>query len=154
MQLDAISLITYTAIAVGLNDAGRTTESRKIRLNCKKVHLHMVTPCAQSRIIKTTRNRVVEGIQCRSIMNSLDRDRFDVVVRIDAKVDSPNRGGHRTCESRHGSQKLPDATGKDFFFLNRPGGRKSRSPRPGEKLTQELFYAVRHRLQSTSGIGP
>lgn len=49
-------------------------------------------------------------------MDSLDRDSFDVVVGIDAKVDTPNRGGHRTCESRHGSQKLPDATEKDLLF--------------------------------------
>lgn len=45
-------------------------------------------------------------------MDSLHRDRFDVVVGIDPKVDPPNGGGHRTCESRHASQQLPGATEK------------------------------------------
>lgn len=65
--------------------------------------LHMVTPCAQGWVIQTTRHRVVERIQRRGIMDSFDRDRFDFLIGIDAKVDPRDGRGHRTSEIRHGS---------------------------------------------------
>lgn len=39
-------------------------------------------------------------------MDSLYRDRFDVFIGIDAKVNPRDGGGHRTCEIRHGSLQL------------------------------------------------
>ena len=65
--------------------------------------LHMVTPCTHSRIIETTGNGVVEGIQRRRIMDSLYRDSFDVFIIVDTKVNPRDGGGHGPCESGHNS---------------------------------------------------
>lgn len=59
------------------------------------MYLHMVTPCTQCRIIQTSRNRIVEGIQGWGIMDSLDRDSFDFFIGVDAKVNPRNGGSHR-----------------------------------------------------------
>lgn len=85
----------------------------------KDIDLHMIAPSTQICIIKTTRYRIVKGIQRRSIMDSLYRDSFDICIGIDPKVNPRNGGGHRTCEIRHDFPAAPGSTENtgEFFFL-------------------------------------
>lgn len=122
------------------------------------INLHMIAPSTQICIIKTTRYRIVKGIQCRSIMDSLYRDSFDLFIGIDPKVNPRNRGGHRTCEIRHDFPAAPGSTDNtgDFFFLRSwgwPGGTKKRI----RKIDPKNFFlpcdtARFHFRLSVSGI--
>lgn len=96
-------------------------------------------------------------------MDSLYRDRFDVFIGIDAKVNPRDGGGHRTCEIRHGSlqllaRQMSCARLFLFFFLELLESKKKKKKIYLESLRknrpQELFSAVRHRLQSISGQRP
>lgn len=58
--------------------------------------LHMVSPSTQSRIVKSTGNRIVERIQGGSIMDSFHRDGFDFFVGVETKVNSRDGRWHRT----------------------------------------------------------
>lgn len=71
------------------------------RRTIESMNLHMVTPCAHSRVIKTARNRVVKRVQSRSILNSFHRQLFDLLVGVNGKVYSGDIGGDWACEGRH-----------------------------------------------------
>ena len=114
----------------------------------------MITPCTQSWIIKTPRNRVVEGIQRRSIMDSPYRGRFDVFIGIDAKVNPRDGGGHRTCEIRHGFPAAPGSTENtgEFFFLLFLGLALEERKGGFEKLTPRTFFCRATPPGSTFGL--
>ena len=118
------------------------------------INLHMITPSTQICIIKTTRYRIVKGIQRRSIMDSLYRDSFDLFIGIDPKVNPRNGGGHRTCEIRHGFPAAPGSTENtgEFFFLLFLGLALEERKGGFEKLTPRTFFCRATPPGSTFGL--
>jgi hypothetical protein len=68
---------------------------RKFSLGVYPMHLHMITPCAKCRVIKTAGDRIIERIECRGIVNSFHGNSFDLVAGQDTEIDACNRGGNR-----------------------------------------------------------
>ena len=118
------------------------------------INLHMITPSTQICIIKTTRYRIVKGIQRRSIMDSLYRDSFDLFIGIDPKVNPRNGGGHRTCEIRHSFPAAPGSTENtgEFFFLLFLGLALEERKGGFEKLTPRTFFCRATPPGSTFGL--
>lgn len=64
-------------------------------------HIHMVSPGPKSRIVYTSRYRVIERIQRGGVVNSLHREGSDVFIGEESEVHSSNGGRNWSCKTSH-----------------------------------------------------